>query len=130
MEPKYNSESKFVNKNSSPDYLQRAYEREKRAKKAAEKVIEEKSRELYIANKELEKFNLSLEQKVIERTKQLNSARKKAEESARAKQQFLANMSHEIRTPMNAIIGFTNLLIKSNLLEKQSSYLQAIRKSG
>ena len=41
-------------------------------------------------------------------------AKNLAEESVRLKQDFLANMSHEIRTPMNAILGFSDLLIKSN----------------
>ncbi len=47
-----------------------------------------------------------------------------------AKQQFLSNMSHEIRTPMNAIIGFTKVLLKTDLSEKQTEYLQAIESSG
>jgi PAS domain S-box-containing protein len=64
-------------------------------------------------------------------------AKKKAEEATRiaqdavkAKQQFLSNMSHEIRTPMNAIIGFTKVLLKTNLTVKQKEYLNAIKLSG
>ena len=53
-----------------------------------------------------------------------------AESAVKAKQQFLSNMSHEIRTPMNAIIGFTKVLLKTNLSEKQKEYLQAIKLSG
>ncbi|NWJ49957.1 MAG: response regulator [Bacteroidetes bacterium] len=53
-----------------------------------------------------------------------------AEEAVRAKQQFLSNMSHEIRTPMNAIIGFTKVLLKSQVSAKQKEYLQAIKMSG
>ena len=53
-----------------------------------------------------------------------------AEGAMKAKQQFLSNMSHEIRTPMNAIIGFTKVLLKTNLSEKQKEYLQAIKLSG
>jgi PAS domain S-box-containing protein len=53
-----------------------------------------------------------------------------AVDSVKAKQQFLSNMSHEIRTPMNAIIGFTKVILKTDLTSKQSEYLQAIKTSG
>ena len=48
----------------------------------------------------------------------------------KAKQQFLSNMSHEIRTPMNAIIGFTQVVLKTDLTAKQKEYLTAIKMSG
>ena len=53
-----------------------------------------------------------------------------AESAVKAKQQFLSNMSHEIRTPMNAIIGFTKVLLKTDLSAKQKEYLTAIKMSG
>ena len=53
-----------------------------------------------------------------------------AKDAVKAKQQFLSNMSHEIRTPMNAIIGFTKVLLKTNLSSKQNEYLTAIKMSG
>lgn len=53
-----------------------------------------------------------------------------AENAVKAKQQFLSNMSHEIRTPMNAIIGFTKVLLKTELSSKQMEYLSAIKLSG
>ena len=53
-----------------------------------------------------------------------------AENATLAKQQFLSNMSHEIRTPMNAIIGFTKVMLKTDLSDKQKEYLQAIKSSG
>lgn len=61
---------------------------------------------------------------------ELMVANEKAEEAVKAKQQFLSNMSHEIRTPLNAIIGFTNVLLKTDLIEKQIEFLQAIKLSG
>jgi len=53
-----------------------------------------------------------------------------AEEAVKSKQQFLSNMSHEIRTPMNAIIGFTKVVLKTELTAKQREYLTAIKMSG
>jgi PAS domain S-box-containing protein len=58
------------------------------------------------------------------------SATKIAEDAVKAKQQFLSNMSHEIRTPMNAIIGFTKVVLKTDLSTKQKEYLTAIKISG
>jgi len=58
------------------------------------------------------------------------SATLTAENAVKAKQQFLSNMSHEIRTPMNAIIGFTKVLLKTELSAKQKEYLTAIKLSG
>lgn len=58
------------------------------------------------------------------------SARRIAENAVKAKQQFLSNMSHEIRTPMSAIIGFTKVLLKTDLSPKQKEYLNAIKTSG
>jgi PAS domain S-box-containing protein len=57
-------------------------------------------------------------------------ATKKAEEANNAKSQFLANMSHEIRTPMNGIIGFAELLKKTNLNIKQQDFINIISQSA
>ncbi len=57
-------------------------------------------------------------------------AKTKAEDAVKSKQQFLSNMSHEIRTPMNAIIGFTKVVLKTELSAKQKEYLTAIKMSG
>ena len=53
-----------------------------------------------------------------------------AKEALKAKQKFLSNMSHEIRTPMNAIVGFTNVLLKTDFSVEQNKYLQAIKTSS
>lgn len=68
---------------------------------------------------------------IAERAKiKAEEAARVAENAARSKQQFLSNMSHEIRTPMNAIIGFTKVVLKTELTEKQKEYLTAIKLSG
>jgi PAS domain S-box-containing protein len=65
-----------------------------------------------------------------EATKKAEAATLIAGDAVKAKQQFLSNMSHEIRTPMNAIIGFTKVLLKTDLSAKQKEYLKAIKASG
>lgn len=57
-------------------------------------------------------------------------ARQEALESANVKEQFLANMSHEIRTPINSVIGFTNLLQKTNLGEEQHQFVNLIQSAS
>lgn len=63
--------------------------------------------------------------------KQLETAKRKAEENDKLKSSFLANLSHEIRTPMNAIIGFSDLLHDVDIEENERlEYLKIIKNSG
>jgi PAS domain S-box-containing protein len=89
--------------------------------------------ELAKLNEELKSFNLQLESKVEERTRQLEEAVSVAEASNKTKSEFLASMSHELRTPLNAIIGFSQVLHEryfGDLNEKQSEYVADIVDSG
>jgi CheY-like chemotaxis protein/nitrogen-specific signal transduction histidine kinase len=82
--------------------------------------IEKQNKEYAALNEELRASN-----------EELIAARFKAEESDRLKSAFLTNMSHEIRTPMTAIIGFSDLLNKTNLSkEKQQFFAKTIQKRG
>lgn len=56
--------------------------------------------------------------------------RMEIEKAANIKEQFLANMSHEIRTPINSVIGFTNLLQKTEMDQKQAGFVNIIKSAG
>lgn len=57
-------------------------------------------------------------------------ARDKAEMMDRLKSAFLANMSHEIRTPLNAIVGFSDLLVDTEILEERQEYIKIVRENN
>jgi CheY-like chemotaxis protein len=62
--------------------------------------------------------------------RQTEASEKKVKAAASVKENFLANMSHEIRTPLNAILGFTNILQKTNLDPQQRKHIEIIQSSG
>jgi signal transduction histidine kinase/CheY-like chemotaxis protein len=81
-------------------------------------------------DRQIRKLNESLEEKVLQRTRDLQKAKEQAELAHLTKSTFLANMSHEIRTPMNSILGYSRLLKKMVCEEKQKDYLEIVETSG
>ncbi len=94
------------------------------------KQEEEELSRLY---QEVKVLNLELEERVKERTSQLEEAVQTAEVASRAKSDFLSSMSHELRTPLNAVIGFSQVLQEQyfgKLHQKQTEYVTDILESG
>jgi signal transduction histidine kinase len=89
--------------------------------------------ETRLLHRSLQLKNAELEDRVRERTAQLEAALETANAANRTKSDFLARVSHELRTPLNSVIGFTNVLTKNksgHLRPQDLAYLERIGSNG
>lgn len=90
-------------------------------------------RQVRLRTHELQLANADMENRIIERTKELASAMQAAQQADMLKSAFLATMSHELRTPLNSIIGFTGILLQElpgNLNDEQKKQLHLVQNSS
>ena len=110
----------------------------------SQRELEIRNRELQEANQlldnviqRIQNFNIELEQKVAERTSQLEALNitlqkknKELKEADETKSRFLSMMSHELRTPLNAIIGFSQLALKKVKENFLREFFHEIKNNG
>lgn len=90
-------------------------------------------RQVRIRTKELRLANSEMENRIVERTKELADAMQKAQQADMLKSAFLATMSHELRTPLNSIIGFTGILLQElpgSINDEQRKQLHMVQNSS
>jgi signal transduction histidine kinase/DNA-binding response OmpR family regulator len=93
--------------------------------------LEEDIRQRAATELELQRHRDHLEELVLERTRELQDAKERADVANQAKTQFLSSMSHELRTPLNAVLGYAQILQRERgLSELQAQGLNTIQKSG
>ena len=86
--------------------------------------------ELQRTNREIQQHRDLLEDRIRQRTEELENAMRTALAASQAKSDFLANMSHELRTPMNGLLGMLDVTLESQLEDEQRENLETAHRSA
>ncbi|WP_417270972.1 ATP-binding protein [Celeribacter sp.] len=106
------------------------YNRERAARAEAERLLEQKSRELFEANTALSTHSQQLKEAVEKRTEELVLALERAEAASVARSRFIATMSHEIRTPLGGLLGMIDLLAMDEANPEKLELLNYAKSAG
>ncbi len=112
--------------NQQLELAQKRAKRYKTARISAETLLEQKSRDLFEANKKLEKIQAGLKDDVAQATYDLSVSNQRLQKTLDGKSVFIGQMSHEVRTPLNAIIGLSEVLQRTELNTEQMDYVNTI----
>ena len=93
-------------------------------------LIEDNFRQYRLIQEKEKEYARTLESEIAHQTAELRKTNTRLEEASRLQSEFLANMSHELRTPMNAIIGFSDLLLETELNKEADEYAKTIHNAG
>jgi len=105
-------------------------ERLKKARDEAERLLEQKSRELYQANTKLELAQKRLESDIKQATYELSVSNKRLQKALDERSTFIGQMSHEVRTPLNAVLGLSELLLSTDMQATQLDYVDTINSAA
>gem|GEM_PF-1826913 len=113
--------------------LGRAFNQMTEALKSRDEQIQKSQERLAAANRELGDLNAHLEERVAQRTRELQATNRELVLATERKSRFMANLAHELRTPLNSVIGFSEALrdgLLGELNERQLKYINNIVTSG